>query len=75
MNWYAYVAPAKTPKGIIDRLNREIVKALTAPDVVALLHKQGLEPSSSSPEELGRYIKSEYETWGKVVKQAGIKAE
>jgi tripartite-type tricarboxylate transporter receptor subunit TctC len=75
MNWYAYVAPAKTPKGIIDRLNREIVKALAAPDVVALLHKQGLEPSSSSPEELGRYIKSEYETWGKVVKQAGIKAE
>jgi tripartite-type tricarboxylate transporter receptor subunit TctC len=75
MNWYAYVAPAKTPKGIIDRLNREIVKALVAPDVVALLHKQGMEPSSSSPEELGRYIKSEYETWGKVVKQAGIKAE
>ena len=75
MNWYAYVAPAKTPKEIIDRLNREIVKALVAPDVVALLHKQGMEPSSSSPEELGRYIKSEYETWGKVVKQAGIKAE
>jgi len=75
MNWYAFVAPAKTRREIIDRLNREIVKALAAPDVVALLHKQGLEPSSSSPEELGRYIKSEYETWGKVVKQAGIKAE
>ncbi len=75
MNWYAFVAPAKTPKEIIDRLNRVIVKALAAPDVVALLDKQGLEPSSSSPEELGRYIKSEYETWGKVVKQAGIKAE
>jgi len=75
MNWYAYVAPAKTPKGIIDRLNREIVKALTAPDVVALLHKQGMEPSTSSPEELRRYIAREYETWGKVVKQAGIKAE
>jgi tripartite-type tricarboxylate transporter receptor subunit TctC len=75
MNWYAYVAPAKTPKEIIDRLNREIVKALTAPDVVALLHKQGMEPSTSSPEELRRYIAREYETWGKVVKQAGIKAE
>ena len=75
MNWYAYVAPAKTPKGIIDRLNREIVKALTAPDVVALLHKQGMEPSTSSPEELRRYIAREYETWGKVVKKAGIKAE
>jgi tripartite-type tricarboxylate transporter receptor subunit TctC len=75
MNWYAYVAPAKTPKDIIDRLNREIVKALAAPEVIALLQKQGLEPSSSSPEELGRYIRSEYEIWGKVVKQAGIKAQ
>ena len=75
MNWYAFVAPAKTPKDIIDRLNREIVRTLALPEVVALLHKQGLEPSSSSPEELGRYIRSEYETWGKVVKQAGIKAE
>jgi len=75
MNWYAYVAPAQTPQDIIERLNREIVKALAAPEVVALLHKQGLEPSSSSPAELARYIKSEYETWGKVVKQAGIKAQ
>jgi tripartite-type tricarboxylate transporter receptor subunit TctC len=75
MNWYAYVAPAKTPKDIINRLNREIVKALAAPDVIALLQKQGMEPSSSSPEELARYIKSEYETWGKVVKAAGIKAQ
>ena len=75
MNWYAYVAPAQTPQDIIERLNREIVKALAAPEVVALLQKQGLEPSSSSPAELARYIKSEYETWGKVVKQAGIKAQ
>jgi len=75
MNWYAYVAPAKTPKDIIDRLNREIVKALAAPDVIELLEKQGMEPSSSSPEELARYIAREYETWGKVVKQAGIKAQ
>jgi len=75
MNWYAYVAPAKTPKAIIDRLHREIVKALAAPEVIELLKKQGLEPSSSTPEELGRYIKSEYDTWGKVVKEAGIKAQ
>ena len=75
MNWYAYVAPAKTPKDIIDRLNREIVRALAAPDVTALLENQGMEPSSSSPEELARTIAREYETWGKVVKRAGIKAQ
>ncbi len=75
LNWYAYMAPAKTPKPIIDRLNHDIVKALGAPDVVDLLRKQGLEPSPSSSEYLAQYIRREYETWGKVVKQAGITAQ
>ena len=75
MNWYAYLAPAKTPKEIIERLNRELVKALNNAEVVALLHQQGLEPSPGSPVELARYMEREYETWGKVVKQAGIKAQ
>lgn len=75
MNWYAYVAPAKTPKEIVERLNRELVKALNDPAAAELLHKQGLEPSPSSPAELARYMEREYETWGKVVKQAGIKAQ
>lgn len=75
MNWYAYVAPAKTPKDIVERLNRELVKALNDPAVAELLHKQGLEPSPSSSAELAQYMEREYETWGKVVKQAGIKAQ
>jgi tripartite-type tricarboxylate transporter receptor subunit TctC len=75
MNWYAYVAPAKTPKEIVERLNRELVKALNNVDVAALLHQQGLEPSPSSPADLGRYIEREYRTWGRVVKRAGIKAQ
>jgi len=75
MNWYAFVAPAKTPKAIIERLNRELVKALESPEAAVLLGKQGLEPSPTTPAELGRYIEREYETWGKVVKQAGIKAQ
>jgi tripartite-type tricarboxylate transporter receptor subunit TctC len=75
MNWYAYLAPAKTPKEIIERLNRELVKALNNAEVVALLHQQGLEPSPGSPAELAHYMEREYETWGKVVKQAGIKAQ
>lgn len=75
MNWYAYLAPAKTPKDIVERLNRELVKALNDPAVGDLLNKQGLEPSPSSSAELARYMEREYETWGKVVKQAGIKAQ
>jgi tripartite-type tricarboxylate transporter receptor subunit TctC len=75
MNWYAYVAPARTPKEIVERLNRELVKALNNADVAALLQQQGLEPSPSSPTELARYIEREYQTWGRVVKRAGITAQ
>ncbi|TSA14857.1 MAG: tripartite tricarboxylate transporter substrate binding protein [Betaproteobacteria bacterium] len=75
MNWYAYLAPAKTPKDIVERLNRELVKALNDPAVTELLHKQGLEPSPSTSSELAQYMEREYEVWGKVVKQAGIKAQ
>ena len=75
MNWYAYLAPAKTPKEIIARLNRDLVKALNNAEVAVLLHQQGLEPSPGSAAELARYMEREYETWGKVVKQAGIRAQ
>ena len=74
-NWYAYMAPARTPKEVIARLNREIVKALGAPQVKDLLNKQGLEPAPSSPEELAQHIKREYDTWKRVVREAGIKAQ
>jgi tripartite-type tricarboxylate transporter receptor subunit TctC len=74
-NWYAYVAPAKTPKEIIARLNSELVKALHDPAVKDLLNKQGLEPAPGTPEQLARFTKSEYDTWGRVVKEAGIKIE
>jgi tripartite-type tricarboxylate transporter receptor subunit TctC len=75
LNWYGFLAPRGTPKDIIERLNREIVKALAAPQAVAALHKTGTEPKSSTPDEFAQYIKREYDTWGKVVKEAGIKAQ
>jgi tripartite-type tricarboxylate transporter receptor subunit TctC len=75
LNWYGFLAPRGTPKDVIERLNREIVKALAHPQVVAALHKTGTEPKSSTPDEFAAYIKREYDTWGKVVKEAGIKAQ
>ena len=75
LNWYGFLAPRGTPREIIDRLNKEIVKALANPQVVAALHKTGTEPKSSTPEEFGAYIKREFDTWGKVVKEAGIKPQ
>jgi tripartite-type tricarboxylate transporter receptor subunit TctC len=74
-NWYAYVVPAKTPAAVVTRLNQALVQTLNNPDVVAALHKQGLDPSPSTPAELATFMQREYDTWGKVVKQAGIKAE
>ena len=75
VNWYGYLAPAKTPREIIDRLHRDIAKALANPKVIEALHKTGVEPVAMTPEEFGRYIKREYDTWGKVVKEAGIKPQ
>jgi tripartite-type tricarboxylate transporter receptor subunit TctC len=75
VNWYAYLAPAATPRPVIDYLNRELGKVLRDPKAVALLDKQGVDPEPTSPEALAAYMKREYETWGKVVKQKGIKAE
>ena len=75
LNWYAYLGPARLPKDLVDRLNRELVKALLAPEVQAALDKQGVEAHPGTPDELARYIAREYQTWGKVVKEAGIKAQ
>jgi tripartite-type tricarboxylate transporter receptor subunit TctC len=74
-NWYAFVAPAKTPKDVVARLNREIVRTLNEPEIHAAILKQGEEPTPSTPEELARHMKREYDTWGRVIKEAGIPPE
>ena len=75
MNWYAFVAPAKTPKEILDFWNRELVKVLKDPEVRAKLMQDGLEPMPGSREDLARYIERETEKWGKVVRAANIQPE
>jgi tripartite-type tricarboxylate transporter receptor subunit TctC len=75
VNWYAFVAPGKTPKEIIDYWNRELVKALNDASVKSELAKHGLEPQPGTPQELARYIDTETEKWGKVVRAADIKPE
>lgn len=75
MNWYAFVAPAKTPREILDFWNRELVKVLKDPAIRAELAKHGLEPQPGTREELGRYIDRETEKWGNVVRDAKITPE
>lgn len=74
-NWYAYMAPGKTPRAIVEQLNRELVKAISAPDTRAQLIAQGMEPQPGSVADLSKFIEREYVTWGRVVKEAGIHAE
>ena len=73
-NWYAYVAPVKTPKEIVARLNQELVKVLAAPEVREQLISHGLEPQPGASEALAKTIEREYATWGRVVKEAKITA-
>jgi len=74
-NWYAFVAPAKTPRNVVVRLNREIVKTLRDPETHDAIFKQGEEPTPSTPEELAQHMAREYATWGRVIKEAGIPVE
>lgn len=71
-NWYGLLAPAKTPRNVIDRLNKETIAVLNLPDVKGLLFKQGLDVSTSTPEAFAAYIKSEKAQWEKVIKAAGL---
>ena len=73
-NWYGFVTRAGTPRAVIMRLNKEIAAALEAPEVKQMLFGQGLEVAPGTPEAFGAYMKSEYEKWAKVIKDAKITA-
>ncbi|ALM85829.1 tripartite tricarboxylate transporter substrate binding protein [Bordetella sp. N] len=70
-----FLAPAGTPKAIVDKLNAEINKALQMPDVRSKLEAAGIDIQGGSPEDYAKVIHSDLEKWGKVIKQAGIEPE
>ncbi|MFW7342079.1 tripartite tricarboxylate transporter substrate binding protein [Pollutimonas sp. H1-120] len=74
-NWYAFVAPGKTPENILERWNQELVKVLKSPDVHDELVKIGLTPMPGTRQELKDYIASESATWAKVIKERNITIE
>jgi len=69
LNWYAFVAPSKTPEAILERWNVEIVKALNDEGVKKALNDHGLTPQPTTRKELAAFIKKEYDQWGRVVKE------
>ena len=73
--WSGLLAPAGTPAPIIERLNREVVKAVRAPDFRAKLLELGAESVGSTAAEWGAFLRSEIEKWQKIAKRAGMRAE
>ena len=72
--WYAMVAPAGTPKEIIDRVNRELNELLKQPEVKAQFAKHGVKIVSASTEETAKFIRAEIDRVGKIVAETGVKA-
>lgn len=70
--WFGLMAPAGTPKDVIDKLNKATNEALKSPDVVETLKKQGMDILGGSADNFARYIQSETEKWGSVAKAAGL---
>jgi tripartite-type tricarboxylate transporter receptor subunit TctC len=75
VNWYGLIAPARTPKSVIDRIAKETATAMHSPDMTKRLAAEGSEPVGSSPAEFAAHIRSEIDQWSRVVKQAGIRGE
>lgn len=69
--WLALVAPAATPADIVQRLHTEIGKALQDPELLKSLRAAGIAPSLLAPQELGAFMRAEYEKWGRVVRETG----
>src|SRR5436309_3436232 len=73
--WYAFLAPARTPPEILNRIHADTVAILREPAVTAAMEKAGVLIVGSTPAELARSLKAEMDLWGPVIKAAGIKPE
>jgi tripartite-type tricarboxylate transporter receptor subunit TctC len=73
--WLGIMAPAGTPKAIVDKLNAEINKVLVKPEVTAAWGKQGAVAMVKTPAEFDSYLRADIEKWARIVKISGAKAE
>jgi tripartite-type tricarboxylate transporter receptor subunit TctC len=75
LNWYAFIAPPKMSQELVTKINTAIVATLKDPGTAERLRKVDLEPAPSTPQELASTVKSEYELWGKLIKNINISAQ
>ncbi len=74
-NWFGLAAPKGTPQPIIDKLQAEVKKALAAPELVKRFAEQGAEPGGMATAEFQKFVRSQTQSWGAVIKAAGVQAE
>jgi tripartite-type tricarboxylate transporter receptor subunit TctC len=70
--WYGFVAPARTPRPIVTRLNQTLVGIVRSPEIGERLAAMGTEPVGSTPEEFDKFIRQEIPKWAKVITEAKI---
>ena len=75
LNWYAFVAPGKTPAPVLDRWNLEIVKVLNDPGVKDALNKYGLTPQPTTRAEFAAFMKKESTQWAAIIKERKLTAD
>lgn len=73
--WFAFLAPARTPKPVIDKLNGDIARVLQLPEVREQLAREGSEPAPGTPEQLGKHLADEIQRLGRIVKASGSAAQ
>jgi tripartite-type tricarboxylate transporter receptor subunit TctC len=73
--WTAFVLPAKAPAALVERINREVIAAVNAPDIRAALDKQGVVVETGTAEELGALIRNDVARWTAIIREAGISAK
>jgi tripartite-type tricarboxylate transporter receptor subunit TctC len=75
VHWVGLAAPGKTPTAVLDKLNREVLKAMAAEDVKSRFAELGAEPAASTRDEFNEFLKAEVAQWSRIVKQANIQPE
>jgi len=75
LSWLSFVAPAGTPKDVVTKLNAELNRILREPDVKERLNALGMDPVGGTPEYLGNHIRQQVETWTRVIRASGAKAD
>jgi tripartite-type tricarboxylate transporter receptor subunit TctC len=74
-SWYGVFVPSRTPRPVVARLNKELMRVLALPDVKERLSRDGVEPGGSTPEQLNAVVQAEKKLWTKVIRDANIKLQ